>query len=253
MKNYEEFINERFHKSTEIDETFSNFLKKEDYQGALDFLRSAGAKELDMDSYGLLLAISEYTYENGAYKDFESLKKHLLKNEDFIKDVKEVYNEKFKSQELIIDTILGPVSVFTLSKLIPESKKKIEHLEDEDRFGNCYENNKTIALNLGVPCDLAIGYIYGYTDISEFLHEWVEVTIKGKEYVIDSIFNALISKDAYYKLLKAKPINKVNSETIKEDIENYLEKIGTFAIEPYLIYHDEIIKDLEKNKDIFKK
>ena len=253
MKNYEEFINKRFDKSQEIDETFVDFLSKEDYAGALDYLKNVGATELDMDSYGLLLTVSEYTYEQGAYKDFESLKNHLLKNEDFIKSVNEEYNEKLKVTELIIDTTIGPVCVIPLSKLIPEAKNRIEHLEDEKRFGNCYENNKIISLNIGKQNDLVIGYIYGYTDISEFLHIWVEVTIKGKEYVIDSIFNAVINKDAYYRLLRAKPLNKVSSEVIKEDIEKYLEQIGVFPIEPYLMYHDEIISDFEKNKEIFKK
>lgn len=252
MYNFDEFINKRFHKSMEIDEKVAEFLSKEDYKGLLDYLRGIGASELDLDYYSLLYAVADYTCERQIYANFESLKNHLLRNKDFIKSVKEEYNEKFKADELIIDSAIGEISIFTLSKLLPASKKKLEHLEDEQRYGECYENSETISLNLGKKNDLVIGYIYGYTNLSQFLHEWVEVTIKGKEYVIDSIFNIVISKDAYYKLLRAEPLNKVSSEVIKDDIDNYLGKIKYFPIQPYLIYHDEIIKDFERNKEIFK-
>lgn len=254
MKNYEEFINTRFDKSTEIDDKVADFLAKEDYKTLLDYLRGMGAKELALDYYSLLFALSEYTTENGIYNNFELLKKHLMNNQDFITDVREEYNAKFGATELIIETTsMGTISVYSLSKLIPPAKERIGTLETKDRYGDCNQNSKTISLNIGKKNDLVIGYIYGYTDISQFLHQWVEVTLKGKEYVIDSILNIVISKEAYYTLFRVEVLNKVSNEVIKEDIKNYLADVGVFPIEPYLIYHDNIMNDFEKNKEIFKK
>ena len=76
------------------------------------------------------------------------------------------------------------------------------------------------------------------------MHSWIEATIKGKEYVIDGKLNSLINKHGYYLMQHAKPITKIN---------NQIFVIETFPIEVYYVFRDEIIKDFQKNDEIFER
>ena len=125
------------------------------------------------------------------------------------------------------------------------------------RFGRRYEKATCfvkalrIATHLGIENSIVTGYCYGYSDKSRFLHSFVETTLDGKEVVIDGTLNAIMNKDGYYALRHIKPLTKISNQTLQEDKENYLYKIEKFPPEVYFVFRDEIIRDFEKNDELF--
>lgn len=131
----------------------------------------------------------------------------------------------------------------------PKVKKIIPNIEEESRFGNCYKYAYYISLGLQIPNNLTVGYIYGYSDKSKFLHSWVETDINEEEFVIDATLNAIINKDGYYLMQHAKPINKINNQTFREDLNNYpMIDNKNIPLEVYYVFRDEIMKEFEKRK-----
>ena len=89
---------------------------------------------------------------------------------------------------------------------------------------------------------MVIGFVYGYSDKSKYIHSWIELEYRGEEYVIDCTLNAMINKEGYYLIQHAEPITKVGNEMIKSDIKNHYEKVINFPFEIYLVYRDLIIE-----------
>ncbi len=88
-------------------------------------------------------------------------------------------------------------------------------------------------------------------DKSRFLHSFVETTLNGEEVVIDGTLNAIMNKDGYYTFRHIKPLTKISNQTLQEDMEKYLYKIKEFSPEVYFVFRDEIIRDFEKNDELF--
>lgn len=253
MKNYNELFSERFHRSQEIDEEFSKIFNEEGLLEAINYLKSIGATTLDTDNYQIKYRISEWTKNKISNEEKEKFINELLNLKDYIKKIDISKNNNFNLPELSIETIEGNIRAIQFSSIVPNCKEKLPFIETDERHGKCYEIAQEISLNLGISNNIVTGYIYGYTDKSKFLHSWVETIIKGEEYVIDGTLNSLINKQGYYLMQHAKPITKINNRTFANDIKNYLEKIETFPIEVYYVFRDEIIKDLQKNNEMFER
>lgn len=253
MKSYNELFNERFNRSQEIDEEFSRIFNKDGLLEAINYLKSIGATTLDMDNYQIKYRISEWTKNKTSDEEKEIFINQLLKLKDYIKKIDISKNNKFNLPELSIETTEGTIRAIQFSSIAPKCKEKLPFIETDERHGKCYEIAHEISLNLGISNNIVTGYIYGYTDKSKFLHSWVETTIKGEEYVIDGTLNSLINKQGYYLMQHAKPITKISNQTFVNDIKNYLEKMKTFPIEVYYVFRDEIIKDFQKNDEIFER
>ena len=253
MKSYNELFNERFHRSQEIDEEFSRIFNKDGLLEAINYLKSIGATTLDMDNYQIKYRISEWTKNKTSNEEKERFINQLLKLKDYIKKIDISKNNKFNLPELSIETTEGTLCAIQFSSIAPKCKEKLPFIETDERHGKCYEIADVISLNLGISNNIVTGYIYGYTDKSKFLHSWVETKIKGEEYVIDGTLNSLINKQGYYLIQHAKPLTKISNQTFQNDIKNYLEKIEEFPIEVYYVFRDEIIKDFQKNDEIFER
>ena len=253
MKSYNELFNERFHRSQEIDEEFSRIFNKDGLLEAINYLKSIGATTLDMDNYQIKYRISEWTKNKTSNKEKEKFINKLLNLKDYIKKIDIGKNNNFNLPELSIETTEGTIRAIQFSSIVPKCKEKLPFIETDERHGQCYDMAHIISLNLGISNNIVTGYIYGYTDKSKFLHSWVETTIKGEDYVIDGTLNSLINKQGYYLMQHAQPITKISNQTFANDIKNYLEKIETFPIEVYYVFRDEIIKDFQKNDEIFER
>ena len=178
---------------------------------------------------------------------------NLKKKDKFIKNASIGFNEHFKLKEALIETTEETIKVMQFSSLKSTIKELLPEIDTDDRIKKCFNYAYEISRNIGVKNEIVTGYIYGYTDISKFLHSWVEINYKGQDYVIDGTLNAIINKEGYYALRHAEPITKISNETLEIDIKNYLSKVGTFGLPDYLFFRNEIIKDLEKNNEAFKK
>ena len=84
----------------------------------------------------------------------------------------------------------------------------------------------------------------------ELLHSVVEIDILNKKYIIDYTQNIVMKKEDYFEINQFRQISKVSSKTIKEDarIIDELQIPHPY----YLIFRDEIMKDLNKNKKLLK-
>lgn len=250
MKSYNQLFEERFHNSQIIDETFSEIFNTEGLKSSIDYLKSIGATKLDMDNYQIKYRINKWTQNDLNEKEKEEFLKELLKLKDYVIDVKIGENTKFGIPEVAIQTTDGLICAMRFSTYKPKIKKIIPEIENESRFGNCYKYAYYISLGLPLPNNLTTGYIYGYSDKSKFLHSWIETTINEEEYVIDATLNAIINKEGYYLIQHAKPINKINSQTFREDLNNYpIIDNKNIPLEVYYVFRDEIIKEFEKRKN----
>ncbi len=232
MKNYNELFNTRFKTSQQIDEKFAELFNTSGLKEGIKYLKQIGATELDMDNYNIKYRISEWTKDSLSNKEKIDFLNELRDLGDYILDIKVEKNEKFN---------------------LPEVKNLFPFIENNERFGNCYDFAYNISLNLGVPNQIVTGYIYGYSDKSEFLHSWVETTIKDEEYVIDGTLNAMINKQGYYLMQHAKPITKIDDSTLKSDLKNYVNEMQSIPLEVYYVFRDEIVNDLGKNREAFRK
>jgi len=253
LKNYNELFNNRFKTSQQIDEKFAELYNTHGLKNSIDYLKQIGATKLDMDNYNIKYRISEWTKDELSNQEKIDFLNELKSLKDYIINIKIEANTKFNLPEVIIETTEGIIRAIQFSSFVPKVKDLIPFIENNKRFGKCYELAYNISLNLGLPNQIVTGYIYGYSDKSEFLHSWIEVTIKGEEYVIDGTLNAMINKQGYYSMQHAKPITKISDSILKSDIENYITRIQSIPLEVYYVFRNEIVNDLEKNQEIFKK
>lgn len=250
----EEQIQELFHrpfdKSTELDNTFAKIWKEEGIKPAIDYLISKGASSIDFKSYEVLYKLNEYTKDKYSEEEKEELIKSLIDGKEVL-DAKIVFSEEKNMDEVQIETTDGPIRLLMFSDLAEQILEDLPELANEKREGQCYRLTYSINRHLGLPHDMVTGYIYGYTDISKFLHSWIEITYKGEEYVLDGTLNALINKSAYYMLRKPKPITRIGDETFQSDLDNHMDLLKGVNIEVYLVYRNEIINGLPLNPDKF--
>jgi len=264
MRSYNELFIHEFHNSQIIDETFSDIYNNQGFKEAILYLKSIGATKVDMDNYNIKYWINKWTQSESKDNNKEYIIQKLKRMDDYVTDVRVENNNKFNIPELIIETKNGPIKVLQLSERYPKLKKVsleteyatklFSEIESEKRNGHCFDFAYYLTLMIPLDTKLTTGYVYGFCDKAMFLHSWVETTIDGEEYVIDGTLNAIINKEGYYLMEHAKTINQIDKNTFLDDLNKY-EIINNVDIplEAYYVFRDEIIKDLERNQDVFKK
>lgn len=253
MKNYEELFHERFDKGQKIDNTFVDICNVEGLKNGIKYLQEIGATCLMYEDFHIKYALSQWTKNTLASEEKREFLNDLKRFKDYVIDVDIETNNVCNLPEVVITTKEGEVRALQFSAIVPQVKEFFPFIETDERFGKCYDFAYNISLNLGKANEIVTGYIYGYSDKAEFLHSWVEVTLRGEEYVIDGTLNAMINKKGYYLMQHAKPINRISDDTLRSDIKNYLASIERLPLEVYYVFRDEIVKDLKKNKEVFGK
>ena len=245
-----ELFHKPFNRSTEIDDTFAEIWRTKGIKEAIEYLKSVGATTLDIKSYEILYKLNECTKKKTTKEEQKRLIESLIDGEEVL-SAKIEFNEEKNMDEIQIETIDGPIRQITFSELADEILEDLPELETDKRAGECYRLTHAINRHLGLPHEMVTGCIYGYTDISRFLHSWIELTYKGEEYVIDGTMNALINKSAYYSLRKAQPITKISDVTFQSDLDNHMDILEGVNLEVYLLYRNEIINGLPLTPDKF--
>lgn len=253
MRSYVELFNDRFKRSQQIDERFSELNNTEGLKSGINYLKQIGATELDIDNYNIKFRISEWTKDTLTSEEKLIFLYELKRLKGYIIEVYIGINAKFNLPEIVVKTTDGIIRAIQFSSFTPDVKEIFPFIENDQRFGKCFDFAYHISLNLGLSNEIVTGYIYGYSDKSKFLHSWVETTINGEDYVIDGTLNAMINKHGYYLMQHAYPITKISDVVLKSDIENYMEKIQSVPLEVYFVFRNEIISDLEKNQEVFKR
>lgn len=170
----------------------------------------------------------------------------LIKLEDFIinnsisldeKDgifIVEAFNKKYTFRK-ISSTFIKEPSIFF-------------ELESDERYGKCH--SKSLELVLITPnSKIVTGYIT--ENNLHLLHSIIVATELNGDYVYDWTKNLIMSKDEYYKLNKFKVLSEITKDEIIYDKENYADLlVNNICIKPYLVFRNEIVKEIETKKYI---
>ena len=149
--------------------------------------------------------------------------KHLIKN-----------TKEYKFRK-ISSTFIKELSIFF-------------ELESDERYGKCH--SKSLELVLIIPnSKIVTGYIT--ENNLHLLHSIIVSTELNGDYVYDWTKNLIMSKDEYYKLNKFKVLSEITKDEIIYDKENYEDLlVNNICIKPYLVFRNEIVKEIETKKYI---
>ena len=205
------------------------------------------ADQLYMDEYQISSALDSFTDKTVPEKE----KLRLLND---LKNIEYIDSVKVDKLKVSIKGKDFKLIAFRLSDCIEELKED-KNIETKNRKGKCHVKSMEISLRLGYQNDIVTGYIYGLSNKAKYLHSWVEFkNLKNMEFVIDYTENIIINKNAYYMLRHAEPLSRISREELAKDrnlIYKRLNEIGSINIKEYLVFRDELSKDIERNKNAF--
>lgn len=170
-----------------------------------------------------------------------------------------------------VRTVNGDIEFIAISDLLKQSDsygmddennslkaycREVESMEM--RNGNCHEFSvkalKVLSKYFNIKSDIVTGNVSYYIPENKYLHSWLEFDLAGRRCALDSTKNIIIDRDTYYRLLHIgdKDIYSViKSDDIINDEVQYGKFINELDYKTYLTTRDEIIRDLEKNKQLF--
>ena len=136
----------------------------------------------------------------------------------------------------------------TISRYIFENNEIKNELETKKRYRKCHMRSIDLALAIGdAKVVTGIAKLNGV----EFLHSVVEIMLDNKTLYLDWTRNIMMPQDEYKRLFRYREISKVDIKNIISDIE-YIREFN-LNIKEYLLFRDELMKDVEKNKSVFQK
>lgn len=192
------------------------------------------------ENEAIIHLISLYTRqkEKGLYKELSNV---LLKHD---------YNISFgdiKQNEDSYEYISKDGQIIKFNKLSNRiiDKKMIKELNSIKRRGKCHE--KSIILSIAIT-DSSV--LTGYIVIGNYkiLHSIVEVKRNDKIEILDYTQNLIMDKEEYIKLFNFTILSKIETKDLVTDIEFLQKTFPNFPLKKYLVFRDELMKDLEKNK-----
>lgn len=236
--------NENF---SRMEDEFCNYVINRDVEGLTQFLKSA--KHIYVTERSIYTTINTFTLDNVNQEEkdnsFLNLEKHAS-----------VQNVVHADSDFTITTDSYIVTGYNLSKKLPWIEALFPEISDRRRYGECYELSTKLTEVLtayGIQSDVITGIVYGRTDEMKCLHSWVETIIDDEDFVLDPTLNACLKKDGYYRIQHAEPLSRISGKTLKNDYELLakLRKVQHFNLYEYLLFRDEIMKDLKKNLKLF--
>ncbi len=137
---------------------------------------------------------------------------------------------------------------FNLISRISEGPGIKKELLSDKRYGTCHSSI------MGISSSVPNSYVVtGYITIgsSKVLHSILEVKDDDRFVVLDWTRNLVMDKDNYYKLTSFEELSRYEGSNTRDDID-LLCDIG-MGCKPYVVFRNEIMRDVEKNKSLFKK
>ena len=189
---------------------------------------------INWQSLWIATAIGTFTL-NGNVEDFELNLNQAIQC-GIIKSFK-----KNKFGYSIIAKDNTPIQFIKLTDFIPSLDEDVkERLHSSQRSGHCHWDSIHLAENLGIPNKIISGYCTMQSKKMPYPHTWVELELKGKEWILDFTMNEVMNKEGYYKLHNPQNIIEIDSATLIEDLK--LRKRTSLEdkdIRMYLFYPNE--------------
>ena len=246
---YDDLFNKPFNKSTEWDRKYIDLKIRGNKEEIDKFLKETNVKELYDTEYTIQWLIYNYTLIPQNKDLINQIINELLISKS-ITNAKIVHNDRYNTNELVLDTNKGKIKTMILSEVIPGVKELIPEIETNQRKGKCFYNSITLSTNLEKDNKLVTGYIYGQSDKAKYLHSVIEMNLDGIDYIIDVSSNSIINKDEYNLIKNFEELNKINNKDINEDNDNNIKIFNDLDIsyDVYNVFRDELIKDIDKTK-----
>lgn len=188
-------------------------------------------------------AISSYTVGN---KDFFNYLKKLKK-------IKSAEARDDNSAEIILNS--GEVIQFSLLSQYLEdfcdiNAEEKKELESSGRLGRCHFGSMLVSQKLGCKNDVVSGETYFFNNKARIPHSWVEVNLSTRRTsIIDYTMNAIMNKEGYEFLTKAKEVSRIRNTIIKEDLESgFIDKLLDICLadKEYVFFRDELFKAMKE-------
>jgi len=176
-----------------------------------------------------------------------------FKEFDIVKDYDVEINKK--DIKINISTEKTPIKVIRFAgKYKSIGNNKYYELRNLRNLKKDYKTLIQVSKLLNIDNKIVTGYVYGFSNKVKSVYSWIEFKKNNEEYVIDFYNNLIMNKDAYYYLRHVDKINEISSKTIEEDecLFNEFNNILNFDIQEYLIFRDEIMRDLKKKEYLLK-
>lgn len=161
-------------------------------------------------------------YVSGIFK-----KDKLQKNNIIIK------YKNLKYRFLLLDNIIHNTEIFANPRTM-------------NRYRKCMTYSIGIAYGMKENCKILTGYV-NLCD-NKYLHSVIEYTKDNKSYILDGTRNIIMEKNDYFELTNFKVISEVDNFDMKNDIDVIYGL--NFDTKPYLVFRDEIMKDINKIKTL---
>ena len=167
-------------------------------------------------------------------------------NGEFIIDVSKISYDEEKNSYIYNDEDYS-IPFNLISRLFNGFGFKEELLSDK-RYGQCHL--KIINISPYVPYSTVVT---GYITIGPIkaLHTILEFENETDTVVYDWTRNLEMRKEDYYRMTKFEEVARFDGFHPREDMK-YLEELQ-IGCKPYVTFRDEIMRDIEKNKSLFKK
>lgn len=252
MDKIEELFKESYDKAKEWDDEFDTIKKYGTYQDLVNFCRKTDVKELYPANYQIYCVANIFTRNDIDKKNKEKICKSLDKYNDYVISYEINYNEEQNTEQLLIKTIQGDIKIEVLSEKMKGTLKLHPDLSTLKRIEKCHINTIVLAMQYKNPCHLITGYVYGKSNKSRYLHNWIERKVDNKDVVIDYSMNAIINLRGYYLMRNAISINKIYNKELRNMYQNYTDIINQ-AIRSYSIYdiyRDDLLRYRKQNRDL---
>lgn len=190
---------------------------------------------------------SEYTDE-----DMSNFKDYLIKR------FKEIESIEYKGRDSCTINLKNGKDFYfqTLTSSFDGILDVCPDLLTSKREGKCHKRSIVLTHVINNDCECVTGTVYPFTTGAKYLHSWVELKDgNGAIYCLDNNLNAVMLKDDYYKLMHAKPFERISQENIVQDanIINYFNE-KTCSETPYLkLYCSSREEALEKYRELMDK
>lgn len=241
INNYDLLFEQPDNKSAEWDSRMFELGEKGDVEALERHIATASA--VYIDEYQIVGCLQSLYADDVSQEKKDLLLKGLKEN-------KYIDCVGFDDDNFCLKSAFVELKAKKLSKLFPEFVKKNKLIISQKREGNCHWGSLYLSnflLKNGVSHNVVTGNIYGLSDKARYLHTWIETEINNEQVVLDFTMNSVVNKAGYYALRHAEALSSINGENISKDCE-LLKSLGIkTGIKPYMLFRDELVKEVNKN------
>lgn len=252
-KNFNNLFIDNENKQEKLNNEIVEAFYARDWKSIVKISQSIPGATLKINENEIIYQLEQYTLENTQEQREEILRK--IEINALVKQINRANN-------FGLNITLKDGSTLILIKATEQEAifEGDECIKTEERKGMCHFASKHY-IDIFKDSKLVTGYICGVIDVTSYLHSWIEFEEEKMEWVFDYTMNAVMNKDAYYKLNNVRKINEICQEEIYEDKRRKFQKQLTFDIKgekyefddkTYLTCAQEIKKELkQKNPNIY--